>query len=393
MPGAVIDGGMYFFGRKFSNHLYPPYANPSPIAKKNPPLIAAIAAASRNAGVIQFWVIENTFCATGSANLAITNSPMMIKPVAMQPAAILFHLAFFFAGCRSGSGVEGAAIFGALSSFGVAIKSRNRAIPFKCWMPTITMQRGWIFFPKMLNALYKYGNDQTLVCSFDLLVILMTLDKQLKTPMVGAIIALLCAVAVAPALELIFSKIPVYSMNDQMMREDSALGMQKAFARGFSLATDQAVSIKFSASYPNNDIYLKIVGRAQYEAANSSNSTPSSASGKSFLYYTVTYGSTPSVSYASSVEIYNDGMYNIEFKGSNLASIPGDYVVIVYGTNYTNSLPAGQEELRFNIDIKVDGPGHWIARIVSYAGWIFVVVFAAMFVYNAMKRTLKEGRS
>ncbi|HME52944.1 MAG TPA: hypothetical protein VKM55_12055 [Candidatus Lokiarchaeia archaeon] len=200
----------------------------------------------------------------------------------------------------------------------------------------------------------------------------------------------------APIIETTLSKQPVASSNSQAMNNDSNIGMKKAYAVPFTLGNDQEVYIKFSDSYANMSVTMKILARAQYNVAYGTNSTPSSQTGKNFIYCTAIYGSSPlsGCTSASSVTIANGGWYSIEFKGgmsgNSLTSIPGDYNVVVYGTNSTT---AGNDVVVFSINVQIDGPGRAIGNILSIGGWIAVAIFAVIIAYYAMKKTLNEGRS
>jgi hypothetical protein len=119
------------------------------------------------------------------------------------------------------------------------------------------------------------------------------------------------------------------------------------------------------------------------------NSTPSGISGLQFVYSEFGWGSSPSGSTNgdSELDLPNNGIYfYIEFMGDrtgdSLISWPGDYYVIVYGTN---SGPASALDVNFDISIKVDGPGETLNNLFIAVGALILVAYAALALVSILK--------
>jgi len=68
--------------------------------------------------------------------------------------------------------------------------------------------------------------------------------------------------------------------------------------------------------------------------------------------------------------------------GDSLISWPGDYYVIVYGTN---SGPASSRNVYFDISIKVDGPGEALYNLLLVVGALILVGYAALALISILK--------
>ena len=194
-----------------------------------------------------------------------------------------------------------------------------------------------------------------------------------------------------PVLGLLTDKLTLFSVAPVPIQDDSSSGIQKSFAFPTSLAKNQKLVIEFSVYYANISATLKIIGKGTYDAAYAANSSPTGISGLNFVYSEFTWGQSPSSSTVatSSRTINEDGFWYIEFAGTTsgdyIVSRPGDYVVIVYGTN---SGPSTQ--VLFNITIKVDGPGEFLQNLFIAVGIIILVCYALFFSYGYLNE-LRRG--
>lgn len=201
-------------------------------------------------------------------------------------------------------------------------------------------------------------------------------------------ISIACLI-LGPVLGLIFDKVTLYDKDLQTIQEDSNSGLTKAFAYPVSLSKDQKLVVEISEFYPNTSITIKIIAKSLYDQAYSLNSTPSGISGLQFVYSEFGWGSSPSGSTNgdNELDLPNNGIYfYIEFMGDrtgdSLISWPGDYYVIVYGTN---SGPASALDVKFDITIKVDGPGETLNNLFIMVGALILVAYAALALISILK--------
>jgi len=192
-----------------------------------------------------------------------------------------------------------------------------------------------------------------------------------------------------PVIGLIFDKVTLYDKDIQPMQEDSNSGLTKAFAYKVTLSKDQKLIVEISEFYPNTSITIKIIAEGLYDQAYSLNSTPSGISGLQFVYSEFGWGTSPSGSTngATALSLPSSGIYYyIEFMGDrtgdSLISWPGDYYVIVYGTN---SGPASALDVNFDITIKVDGPGDTLNNLLMMVGALVLVAYAALALISILK--------
>ena len=68
--------------------------------------------------------------------------------------------------------------------------------------------------------------------------------------------------------------------------------------------------------------------------------------------------------------------------GDSLISWPGDYYVIVYGSN---SGPPSDTNVSFDITIKVDGPGQTLNNLLILAGAFIIVIYVMAVLISVLK--------
>ena len=198
----------------------------------------------------------------------------------------------------------------------------------------------------------------------------------------------------APILGYSFDKTTLTDRSPATIREDSSAGLTRAFAFGISLGSGQIARMEFSVYYANVTATLKIFGRGYYDQQKALNNSPGGMTGLDFIYSQFVYGQSPSTftGSTSSRTITYNGYWYIEFAGDTsgdyLISIPGSYVVVVYGNN---DGPSANTAVSFNIMIKIDGPGDLLARIFYYIG-AGVLLAAVLFVSFGYYKKFKGGR-
>ena len=192
-----------------------------------------------------------------------------------------------------------------------------------------------------------------------------------------------------PILGYATDKVVIVPKKTEAIQETSDAEIQYAYNKEFSLVKNQKLVIKFSVFFPNITARLKIFNKYYYDAL-APNTDPTGLTGEDFIYSTYVIGQSPTTQGATSVTITEQGERYIEFAGSrtgtSLISLPGQYVVVVYGVN------SGTEtDVRFNIGIKKDGPGGILSTIFIIAGIIILLCYALLLSYNYLNK-LRRGR-
>jgi hypothetical protein len=181
----------------------------------------------------------------------------------------------------------------------------------------------------------------------------------------------------------------LYDGKPKVIHEDSNTSMINAFAYKVTLTKDQKLIVEISEFYPNSSITVKIIAKSVYDRAYSLDSNPGGISGLQFVYSEFGWGSSPagSTNGASSLSLPNSGIYfYIEFMGDrvgdSLISWPGDYYVIVYGTN---TGPVSDTNVTFDITIKVDGPGEALNNLLILVGALIIVAYVMAALVSVLK--------
>lgn len=212
------------------------------------------------------------------------------------------------------------------------------------------------------------------------------MEKKIKILVLVSVILII----LGPVLGLLLNK--VILVNQPVVIPDTSNSdMQDAYAFPITLAKGQKLVIEFSVYTADITAIVKIIGKPTYDMAYNDSDAPTGIGGESFVYSEFTYGRSPTsytVAYSvTSVSIADEGYYYIEFAGDttgvNLRSIPGDYVVIVYGTNDAGT------DVYFNIIIQVDGPGEIVGMLITLVG---IGALVAIMVIGTMGYLKKTGR-
>ena len=201
-------------------------------------------------------------------------------------------------------------------------------------------------------------------------------------------ISIACLI-LGPLLGIVLDKMTLYEQKTELIREDSSSGLTKAFAKQATLSKDQKLIVEISEFYSNASVTIKIVAKSTYDRAYSLNSTPGSITGLQFVYSEFGWGQSPagSTNGASSLTLPTNGIYfYIEFMGGrvgdSLVSWPGDYYVIVYGSN---SGPSSATAVPFDITIKLDGPGEALNNFLIFIGIVILLVYILAVLISVLK--------
>lgn len=201
-------------------------------------------------------------------------------------------------------------------------------------------------------------------------------------------ISIACLI-LGPLLGIVLDKMTIYEQKTELIREDSSSGLTKAFANQVTLSKDQKLIVEISEFYPNASVTIKIIAKSIYDRAYSLNSTPGGISGLQFVYSEFGWGQSPagSTNGATSLTLPTNGIYfYIEFMGDrvgdSLVSWPGDYYVIVYGSN---SGPSSATAVPFDITIKVDGPGEALNNFLVVLGIFIILIYVLAVLVSVLK--------
>ena len=198
-----------------------------------------------------------------------------------------------------------------------------------------------------------------------------------------------------PFFGLLLNKVSVYEKKPEIIQEDSTTSMSNAFAKSVTLSKDQKLIVEISEFYPNSSVTIKIIAKSVYSQAKSLDTPPWAISGLQFVYSEFGWGSSPggSTTGASSLNLPSSGIYfYIEFMGDrvgdSLISWPGDYYVIVYGSN---SGPITDTAVPFDITIKVDGPGEMLNNLFILIGALILVLYVMAALVSVLKANYLRG--
>ena len=218
----------------------------------------------------------------------------------------------------------------------------------------------------------------------------MKLSRLLKKKTAYLIIgvSLVCLI-LGPLLGLFLDKMTVYEGKPEVIQEDSTTSIRDAFAYPVTLSKDQKLIIEIAEFYQNSSVTIRIVAKSAYDQAYSLDSAPGGITRLNFVYSEFGWGSSPGGSTfgADTLTLPANGIYfYIEFMGDrvgdSLISWPGDYYVIVYGSN---SGPPAITSVVFDITIKVDGPGEALSNFLILVGAIIIVIYVMAVLVSVLK--------
>lgn len=209
-----------------------------------------------------------------------------------------------------------------------------------------------------------------------------------KTAYIIIGIGLACLV-LGPFFGILLDKITIYDRKPEVIQEDSSTSIRNAFAQQVTLSKDQKLIVEISEFYPNSSVTIRIIAKSVYDRAYSLDSNPGGISGLQFVYSEFGWGSSPAGSTigTNSLSLPSNGIYfYIEFMGDrvtdSLISWPGDYYVIVYGSN---SGPVSDTDVPFDITIKVDGPGQTLNNLLILIGAVILVAYVMAVLISVLK--------
>jgi len=210
------------------------------------------------------------------------------------------------------------------------------------------------------------------------------MEKKIKILVLISIILII----LGPVLGLLLNKVILVDQSF-VISDTSNSDIQNATAIEVSLSKGQKIVIEFSVSTENVSATLKILGKGTYDEEDVPSNPPGPITGKNLIYSQFAFGQTPASQTASATSrsITNEGYWYIEFAGDvtgdYLISVPGDYVVIVYGSN------TGGTNVYFDLIVKIDGPGEIVGMLLTLVG---IGMLVAILVIGTMGYLKKTGR-
>lgn len=192
------------------------------------------------------------------------------------------------------------------------------------------------------------------------------------------------------------ARLTIFEQNGITTTEDSQVSFQKAFNYNFSLTTGQTLIIKFSVHYNNITANLKVFGKGTFEQEYVKNTTnaPQNVAGRNFLQANPGWVSTATPTagtLSATATCTTDGYYFLEFMGngggSRIWTEPGDYVILVYGSNAGGD--STQTDVKFNLSISIDGPGPILSTLLNITGLVILGALALSLILNFRKNLLE----
>ena len=218
----------------------------------------------------------------------------------------------------------------------------------------------------------------------------MKLNRLLKKKTAYLIIGIsIACLILGPLFGILLDKMTVYEKKTEVIQEDSTSSIRDAFYYQVTLSKDQKLIIEIAEFYQNSSVTIRIVAKSAFDHAYNSDDAPGGIPRLEFVYSEFGWGSSPSGStYGSNtLTLPSDGIYfYIEFMGDrvgdSLVSWPGDYYVIVYGSNFG---PPAVTDVIFDITIKLDGPGEALSNFLIMVGTLILVVYVMAVLISVLK--------
>ena len=197
-------------------------------------------------------------------------------------------------------------------------------------------------------------------------------------------------IIIGPILGLTLDELTLADQKPAVITETSDTEIQSAYACEFTIDRNQKATIVLGVYYSDITANLKILTKYEYDVEYAANSNPNGLTGEYFITTTFRLGQNPSVSRQNVITISNQGETYLEFTGSATAtpyfiSIPGTYVVIVYGDN-----TGPETDVYFNLSVKTDGPGDFLSRLFITIGIVVLVCYALFLAYKYLNKIRRE---
>ncbi len=197
-------------------------------------------------------------------------------------------------------------------------------------------------------------------------------------------------IIIGPILGLTLDELTLADQKPAVITETSDTEIQSAYACEFTIDRNQKATIVLGVYYSDITANLKILTKYEYDVEYAANSDPNGLTGEYFITTTFRLAQNPSVSRQNVISISNQGETYLEFTGSATTtpyfiSIPGTYVVIVYGDH-----TGPETDVYFNLSVKTDGPGDFLSRLFITIGIVVLVCYALFLAYKYLNKIRRE---
>jgi len=177
---------------------------------------------------------------------------------------------------------------------------------------------------------------------------------------------------------------PQYTLEDRVgleINEISASNVTDCYAKEFRLEKGYLCQVEIENYYPNITGRIIFITKEVYLTENASQNDPDGIITRIyFTYARYRYPSSPTQGYSDRYDISTDQSYKFDFMGSGtsgaLYSRPGDYIVLIWGDNSTDYTT--NENLKFDIKIRVDGLGDLLFNTLIMIGTIVIIAACAI---------------
>lgn len=204
------------------------------------------------------------------------------------------------------------------------------------------------------------------------------------------IVGIICVAVVTPVLTQGFANWPVVPETEMNITEGSYTNKTLAYTYRHTVVADNSVSVKISVLGADSRVYVRIYTAATFESM----VDPSTTAGLNMIAAFPTFGVDPTGSAVAEYDSNSGRVGFLEFgggtQGSRVALIPGDYVIVVCGTN--SSIASLTANVRFKLQITTEVVGRTWTRIINLVGWILVVSCAVLSLLLWFKKTMEVGR-
>jgi hypothetical protein len=199
-------------------------------------------------------------------------------------------------------------------------------------------------------------------------------------PTLLGIIFLLLSIIADPAFKI--STINAATNPDNTTIVGSDTNFADAYTLDVPIAEGQRIHVRFSVNKANMTVTLMILSKAEYITILNANVTAPNAVGAGPRLPFVTYNpdltdTTPNGNNVDMTTLTYSGSVQFEFGGSAtgdvVLNVPGDYVILVYGTNDWANDP--DNIIPFSLEVTTEGP--WKTFEVLFAVLAFIALAIA----------------
>ncbi len=204
------------------------------------------------------------------------------------------------------------------------------------------------------------------------------------------VIGIICVAVAGPVLNQGLSNWPVLLETEMNIPEGSYTNKSQAYIYKHTVISDNTLTVKVSVLGADSRVYVRIYSAATYNGMTS----PSGTGGLNFIVSYPQFGSTPSGTASATYDSNNGKVANVDFGGGTTSDrvvlIPGDYVVVVYGTNESIASPTAN--VKFKLQITQEIFGRVWGRLVNTVGWILIISCGILSLLFWIKKTMEVGR-